>query len=518
MGAASVRSVTIPSFFLTVLVVAITLLACVPGLCASVPLDRTTPRQALATFMASTDEKVKDFNTASRLLQDVGISTQEEIERARHLRDIIRGRGFHIHLDAVPNRADYIDSSTQRAEFRPYPKEPRISLIRDGENWVFAAYTVQTVPEMYEALYPFGLEFIAAMTPDDGARILGLLPWQWLAIVILAFVSLVLVRVLQPVGAWLVRWSFRRLKLIESDADVYRRIGRSLALLATTILIATLLPALRLPIGISRYAVLIVNVLLPVFAIITAYRLVDAVVEHIAWKTSKGRESQSPMRPLVRRALKLIVVVVGLVAILQQFDVNLTAVVAGLSIGGVAIALASQDTIRNLLGAVMIMTDKPFVTGDHIIVPGAEGVVEDIGLRSTRIRSAANSIIYVPNGRLADMIIDNLGLRVMRQYKITLNLALNTDPDHLQRFINGLNTIVMEHPHTVKAPDTTTIAFSDFGDFSLKILFQCYFEPKAPDEQRDRMEINFAIQRLAAELGVSFAVAPHTVIQAGNPI
>lgn len=468
--------------------------------------------------MAATDEKVKDFSTASRVLQDVGISTQEEIERARHLRDIIRGRGFHIRHDAVPNRTDFIDSSTQRAEFRPYPKEPRISLIRDGENWVFAAYTVQSVPEMYEALYPFGLEFIASMTPDDGARILGLLPWQWLAIVILAFLSLVLVRVLQPVSAWLVRWSFRRLKLTETDAAVYRRIGRSLALLATTILIAILLPVLRLPIGISRYAVLIVNVLLPVFAIITAYRLVDAVVEHITWKTAKGRETQSPMRPLLRRALKLIVVVVGLVAILQQFDVNLTAVVAGLSIGGVAIALASQDTIRNLLGAVMIMTDKPFVTGDHIIVQGAEGVVEDIGLRSTRLRSLSNSIVYVPNGRLADMTIDNLGLRVMRQFKVNLNLAFDTDPDQLVKFIAGLKTIVLEHPHTIKASDATTVSFAEYGDFSLKVLFQCFFESNSPDEQQDRTEINLAIQRLASELGVSFAVAPHTVIQAGNSV
>lgn len=484
----------------------------------SAPLDRSTPRQTLTTFMAATDEKVKDFNTASRLLQNIGISNQEEIERARHLRDIIRGRGLHIRVDAVPNNKDHIDSATQRAEFRPYPKEPRIALIRDGENWVFSAYTVQSVPDMYDALYPFGLEFIASMTPEDGARILGLLPWQWIAIVILMCLSLVVVKVLQPVSAWLLRWSFRRLKLLESDEAIYRHIGRSLALLATTFIVAILLPLLRLPLGVSRYAVLVVNVLLPVFAIITAYRLVDAVVEHIAWKTAKGRETQSPMRPLVRRALKLIVVVVGLVAILQQFDVNLTAVVAGLSIGGVAIALASQDTIRNLLGAVMIMTDKPFVTGDHIIVQGAEGVVEDIGLRSTRLRSLSNSIIYVPNGRLADMTVDNLGLRVMRQYKVNLNLAFDTNPDQLVKFIDGLKTIVMEHPRTIKTLEATTISFAEYGDFALKVLFQCFFESTSPSEQQDRTEINLRIQRLASELGVSFAVAPHTVIQAGNSL
>lgn len=498
------------------LIYVLTLLVCSTALSASVPPNRSTPQQALAAFLASTDEKVKDFNTAAFILQDVGISSKQEIEVARHLREVIRGRGLYIRPESVPNKPDYIDPETQRAEFRPYPKEPRISLVRDGENWVFSAYTVQTTAEMYKALFPFGLEFIAELTPEQGTTILGLFLWQWLGLGILVVVGLVLVRVLQPVAGWFVRWCFRRLRLTETDAAVYKHIGRSIALLAVTIVVALLLPVMRLPLSVSRYAVLVVNVLWPVFAIITAYRLVDAIVEHIVWDTSKGRQSHTQLRPLLRRSLKFTVIVVGLVVILQQFDVNLTAVVAGLSIGGVAIALASQDTIRNLLGAIMIMTDKPFLTGDHIVVQGAEGVVEDIGLRTTRVRSASNSLIYIPNGRLADMTVDNLGLR--EQYKVVLNLAFDTAPEKLTAFMDGLRSIAMEHPHTIKDTGAITVSFTEYGDFSLKVLFKCFLDPSSADEQQDRTDINLAIRTLVAGLGISFAVPPHTVVQAGTQI
>lgn len=481
------------------------------------PAERSTPRAALTAFLVRTDEKVKDFTNASKLLQRAALPPGEDVDRAKHLREIIRGRGLYIRLDAVPNTPQYVDAETQRQEFRPFPKEPRIVLVRDGDNWLFSAYTVQSVPEMYDALYPFGLDFLAEMTPEQGTSFLGLFLWQWLGIGILLIAGIVCVRLLQPLAAWFVRWCFRRLKLTETDADVYKHIGRSLALFLTAIIVAIVLPALRLPLEFSRHAVLVVNVLIPVFALITAYRLVDAVVEHIAWKATKGRQTHTALQPLLRRSLKLIVIVVGLVAILQQFDVNLTAIVAGLSIGGVAIALASQDTIRNLLGALMIMTDKPFVTGDHIIVQGAEGVVEDIGLRSTRLRSSTNSLVYIPNGRLADMTIDNLGLRVMRQYKITLNLAFQTSPEQLNAFIEGLRAIIMEHPNTIKTSESVIISFSEYGDFSLRLLLQCFFVPTT-DELQNRMDINMSIQKLASDLGVSFAVPVHTVIQAGNTI
>jgi len=485
---------------------------------AVVPVDRTTPRQALRTFLTSTDERVEDYNTAALVLQNTGIPSAEAVQRARHLREIIRGKGLYVRLESVPNSPEYLDTTTQLSEFRPFPKEPRISLVRDGENWVFSAYTVQSVPMMYDALYPFGLEFFADLTPAEGTTFIGLYLWQWLGIGILLIVAFLCLKALQPVAAWFVGWCFRRFRLSEPEVSVYKHIGRSLALLATSSILALLLPLLRLPLHTSQYAVLVLNVLIPLFAIITAYRLVDAVVEHIAWKTSKGRHTHTQLRPLIRRALKLVVIIVGIVAILQQFDVNLTAVIAGLSIGGVAIALASQDTIRNFLGAIMILTDKPFVVGDHVIVQGAEGVVEDIGLRSTRLRSLSNSIVYIPNGRLADMTVDNLGLRVMRQYKITLNLAYDTDPEQLSKFIDGLHAIIREHPHTIKTPETASIAFSEYGDYSLKVLFQCYFEPSSPDEQQSRMDINVAIRKLASDLGVSFAVPPHTIIQAGNTL
>jgi MscS family membrane protein len=194
----------------------------------------------------------------------------------------------------------------------------------------------------------------------------------------------------------------------------------------------------------------------------------------------------------------------GVIHALSVFDVNVTALVAGLSLGGLAVALAAQETLRNLLGSMMLYADKPFQIGDFVDVGGVTGTVVDIGFRSTRIRTPDTSIISVPNGNLMNETINNLGERELRRFSTTVGVAYHTPPDLIEAFIKGLREMAINHPHT--SDHDYYIHLNNMGASSLDIMFIVYF--KTNDwavELSWKEEIIFSILRLAELLGVQIA-------------
>ena len=133
------------------------------------------------------------------------------------------------------------------------------------------------------------------------------------------------------------------------------------------------------------------------------------VLKRRAEKTVSTLDDQ--LIPLLRKFLKAVVLVLGAVWILSRLDFNVTALLAGVSLGGLAFALAAQDTLKNMFGSLLIFLDKPFQVGDWIQADSIDGTVEEVGFRSTRVRTFANSVIYVPNGKLSDMMVNNMGMR-----------------------------------------------------------------------------------------------------------
>ena len=144
----------------------------------------------------------------------------------------------------------------------------------------------------------------------------------------------------------------------------------------------------------------------------------------------KATQTQNTMDdqlvPIIRKSLRVFVITFGTLAILQSLNLSIFPLLTGLSIGGLAFALAAQDTIKNFFGSVMIFLDKPFQIGHWITTDGIDGTVEEVGLRSTRIRTFSNSLVTVPNGKLADATINNHGLRVYRRFYTTLSINYDT--------------------------------------------------------------------------------------------
>jgi MscS family membrane protein len=271
------------------------------------------------------------------------------------------------------------------------------------------------------------------------------------------------------------------------------------------------LPMLGLPVWLSVVLTLAVRVLAASSVVLVAYRFVDVLAESLARKAA-GTESRldDQLVPLVRRALKVSIVAIGAVFVLQNLQIDVASLVAGLGLGGLAFALAAKDTISHVFGSITIFLDKPFQIGDWVDTCGVEGIVEEVGFRTTRVRTFYNSLVSIPNGKLTDAIIDNYGMRQFRRCSTTVSLTYATTPEQMEAFCAGVRAIIAAHPRTRK--DAYEVHFSGFGAASLDVMLYFFFSVKSwSEELRARHEVFLDVHRLAERLGVEFAFPTQTL-------
>jgi MscS family membrane protein len=255
----------------------------------------------------------------------------------------------------------------------------------------------------------------------------------------------------------------------------------------------------------------IVQIAFSLSVVVVFYRLSDAFSDYLA-HFAKNSELllDDVLVTLLRRATRIFVVLVGTLVALQNLGVNVMSVVAGLGLGGLAFALAAKDTAANLFGSLMILSDQPFKIGDSIKFSGVEGIVEDVGFRSTRIRTPYHSLITIPNAVIANANIDNLGLRKRRRVKAILGLTYDTTPKKIEAFLEGVKNIILANPVTWK--ESFHVVFNGYGDSALEIMVYFFLEvDNWADELVERQNIYLEIYHLADELGVSFAFPTQTL-------
>ena len=296
-----------------------------------------------------------------------------------------------------------------------------------------------------------------------------------------------------------------------------RRLNRGILLVTAGITLLVGFPMLDFDPEIENVVNQIASLVAAVGVLQVAYRAIDIFMDVLARRATETESKlDDSLVPLLRTAVRLFVTFVGLLFVLQNLDINVSSLIAGLGLGGLAIALAAQDTVRNLLGGVTIFADKPFEVGDWVVVDGVEGTVEAVGFRSTRVRTFYNSLISVPNGNLMDSGIDNMGQRRWRRYKTTLGVAYHTKPDQLQAFVEGIRAIIQANPGMRQ--DYYIVEFHGFGATSLDILVYCFIDAEDWNEElRTRHVLNLDIMRLAESLQVEFAFPTQTLHIANMP-
>jgi len=241
------------------------------------------------------------------------------------------------------------------------------------------------------------------------------------------------------------------------------------------------------------------------------FKLID-VVGHFIYKATEKTDNKldDQLAPLVVKSLRVFVIALGILFILSNFGYNIASLLAGLGIGGLAFALAAQDTVRNLFGSFTIFSDKPFQIGDWIRIGDFEGTVEDVGFRSTRVRRFDQAQVTVPNSQFIKNGVVNYSAMKKRRIKFNLGVTYGTTASQMTEVVEGIKQIIKED-HRFDH-NFYMVHFTDFGDFSLNIFIYCFTKTTVWDEYLTaREEFHLNIMQMLEEMGVEIAFPTQTV-------
>lgn len=387
-----------------------------------------------------------------------------------------------------------------------------VRLIRQGDKgtrWVFTKATVQKVDGWYAALPDrWFLDNLPAPLLREGPR--GLLWWQWIALPVLVAIAFFL-------GA-ASSWGFRKLfapitrrTRTKWDESLMARLGGPFTLAFALVYTHEALPSLSLylPARIFMHHALRGGVLFTLFWALS--RIMDVGVQRVvdsSW--SEGRHASRALLSLAGRVGKVLVAALAVVAFLSELGYPVTSLIAGLGIGGLAMALAAQKTMENLFGAFSIGADQPFREGDFIKVDDISGTVESIGLRSTRIRTQDRTVVTIPNGKLADARIESFAARDRIRFAATLGLSRDTSAQSMETALSGFEGVLREHPKVW--PTGIVARFTEIRDTALNVEITCWFQTNDFSEfQLIRQNVLLALLKVIEDAGTTLANSVQTM-------
>lgn len=472
------------------------------------PSSCDTPRDAVEMVFAWLSSDHRDESQAAKCLEASGRSPQELDLLARRIVEIFEGRELLPSFERLPDVADWQDPKSRRSRLTIHPSLPELYVERQADGqWRWPGAALDWVDALHRETLAGRVGGIFDKMPRSWrGTVLGVELWQYLALALLLMGGLLVRKVIQ-VAVWgrVQRltdrfgqaWATKLVAAIDSPG----------ATLAMAGILALAVPQLHLAVKASLVVAVAVRVIAVSSVVWAAYRLVDVLSEALAYRASLTESKlDDQLVPLVHRSLKILTVVIGGLFILQNLDVDVGSLLAGLGIGGLAFAFAAKDTLANFFGSVMIFADKPFQIGDWVVLDGnTEGIVEEVGFRSTRIRTFYNSLVTLPNSKIADAKVDNYGARKFRRTVTTLHLTYDTTPEQMQAFVEGIRAIIRANPHTRK--DYYEIHFSGFTENSLTVLLYFFFQVNNwSAELGERSKVFLEILRLSRELGITFAL------------
>ena len=340
----------------------------------------------------------------------------------------------------------------------------------------------------------------------------GVAAWKWLVLIGVTAAGIVFFSFFRYMARKLKKLSVFQ-KKPKSFISYYARmpIETALAWIFITLIWSFTLDALELPVRLDKYLAITVKIIFSLNLLRLAYIAMDALGEVVKDYTAKTPSTMDDyLAPMAVKTAKILVVVLGVLIVLQNFGVNVMSLLAGLGLGGLAFALAAQDAAKNLIGSVMILLDRPFSIGDAVKINDVEGSIESIGFRSTRIRTVYNSLVTIPNSTMASEKIDNMGARPYRRIRQVLGLHYDTPPELIEQFCARVKYLISQEPAV--AQDTIIVAFNGFADSTLNVLVNFHLAVfDANEEMKLQQKIFCEILSTAKEMGVIFAYPTQTV-------
>ena len=494
-----------------------------PDAAAEDPLGRSTPRGAVLGFIRAA--QAEDYARAAMYL-DVRPGAGQAQELASQLK-VVLDRGLRVNLDFLSTRPEgNLEDSTN-------PNRDLVGVVTGGgksfdihldrvqrgkspPTWLFASDTLRKVPEIYDEIGPPWIEGYLPRPLLD-TRFLNFSLWQWIGTLLVIPIALLLARAINslliiPALRPVVRYVTR-----EQDDRQLSRIEWPVRLLTFVVTAYLSMSLLVLPFLARQLWGRIAMTLAIVGTTWLAIRLNHIVAEltgrHLA---HTARTASLSIVRLVQRLVTAVAILTGGLVFLYMLGFDLTAALAGLGVGGIAIALAAQKTLENLFGGIMLTSDQPIRVGDFCRFGDQVGTVEDIGLRSTRIRTPDRTLVSVPNGHLSSISLENFGLRDKIWFHPTIQLRYETTADQLRYVLAEIRRLLYAHPKVES--QSARVRFVAFGTSAFNVEIFAYIQ--ATDYAvflEIQEDLLLRIMDIIEKSGTSFAFPSHTVYVTRGP-
>lgn len=333
---------------------------------------------------------------------------------------------------------------------------------------------------------------------------------QWLIALSIIVMSMILAKVIYWIFGRFIRIFTSRTKN-KLDSIIVDTVEEPAIFLVVVMGIWFALNYLNLPPGLDKFIAHSYQVIVALLIGWMLSRLFDAIyLEYLlpfASKTENDLDDQ--LMPIIKKGVKLVIWSMAIVIGLNNAGYDVGALIAGLGIGGLALAMAAKDTISNVFGGFTIFADQPFRLNERIKVNGFDGTVVEIGVRSTRLKTREGRIVTIPNAAFTDAPVENVSREPSRKITLNLGLTYDTQPRDMQKAMDILRQINEDNPDT---EDEIITSFNAFGDFAMNILF-VYYIKKGQDNFQVQSDMNLRILEKFNEAHLEFAFPTQTLYQ-----
>ncbi len=362
------------------------------------------------------------------------------------------------------------------------------------------------------------LEFIAPLREMLNETFLGISLGRFAAAALILIVALILKRILGHIFTTVI---FPLAKKTESRYDdlfleAVRKPAELLVVIAGLFIAMQALQLPAEPVNLRRGAYSLLKVLITFDLAWALFNMVALLESYLGGLVSRTESTlDDHLLPFVRKSLRVFIVFLAAIMTIQNLGYSISGLLASLGIGGLAVALAAKDTLSNVFGSLMIILDRPFHVGDWIKAGDLEGTVEEVGFRSTKIRTFAKTLISVPNSTLTNLAIDNFSRMPKRRIKLSVGVTYQTTPEQMRLAVTSIRKMLQSHPAIDQ--EFLLVNFTDFGASSLDIMVYCFTVTTVwSDYLEAREDLCLKIMELLEGMGLEIAFPSRTLYLKGE--
>jgi len=468
-----------------------------------------TPAKTIISHLIYLSDTLFNPELAAQTINVAPEDTAHAQELAIMLKQIYMGAENQVFaIEELSNDTNFQDSITGAHIYHPNADYPELFLEKIGDKWLYSRNTSKLIRSVHEDMYQGEAEEVFKFSDKfkrwagvNNNQLIGKVLKKWQLLMIIYFLSILLV--LYIFNHFITKLIFRKLL----GKSPFHKVALTIFTTITYIILFTIIrnyaPSFEFSIEYNHILLKIIHLALIFYYTLLAIYIVNFL--KIFFTLGHSNDSRFGIVLFASLIIKTMIFTASMLFVIDTLNFNLFNFLAGLSIGGFALALGAQDTVKNFLGSLMIFADKSFRVGDWISNGEVDGTVEEIGLRSTKIRTFHNSVVTVPNSLLSDNNIDNLGRRIYRRYKTTMVIKYETPSAKIEEFTNRINQLIENQKETRK--DFFMVYMSDFSSFGVEVLIYTFFQVSDwKQEMKAKHELIKSILDVKDELGIEFSV------------